>query len=365
MIDSITIRNFKGFEQLGLTFRRLTVLTGVNSGGKSSIVQAILLLHSDRLPGGGVALNGPHGLALGEGSDVLYARAEEQEIEITVTAAGESGCLLLEVPSDRSAALVTLNEVIPDGMRSMRGEERAFVYLSAERWGPRDTQGVAADFEANLSVGAQGEYTAHVMSQLSRLQVEEERRHPDTVDAGGVITLGAQVELWMSTIVCPIRIDARWLAGTSVATLRFKSPDLLTEWLRPGNVGFGISHVLPIVVAGLTVARGGLLIVENPESHLHPAGQSSIGRFLACVAAAGAQVVVETHSDHVLDGIRRSVGADDTLPAEDIAIHYFPGTAKVVTVSVDGTGALSEWPRGFFDQTEKDLAELARAKRRG
>lgn len=364
MIDHLSIRNFKRFQSLDLVLEPLTVLTGVNSGGKSSVVQALLLLHSPRLPGGGVPLNGPHGLALGEGSDVLHSHATGQEIEISIAAGGQSGRLVLDVPTDRSPTLVALLEEVPQDLPSLRGEERSFVYLSAERLGPRDLQEVATDFEADLSVGSQGEYTAHVLSQLSRWRVDGLRRHPDTEVSGGIITLMAQAELWMSSIVCPLQIEADWLAGTNAARLRFKSADVLTDWLRPSNVGFGISHALPIVVAGLTAAHGGLLVVENPESHLHPAGQSAMGRFLARVAVAGTQVVVETHSDHVLNGIRLAVGADGVLSSDDVVVHYFSGAADIITLRIDGSGAVSNWPSGFFDQTEQDLGELARAKHR-
>jgi predicted ATPase len=364
MIDHLGLRNFKKFRALELGLKQLTVLTGVNSGGKSSVVQALLLLHSDRMPGGGVPLNGPFGLQLGEGSDVLYSEATEQEIEFSVSAGGESGRLVLQVPDDRSPTLRTIAEEVPKAAGSLRGRERSFVYLSAERLGPRDLQEVAADFEANLSVGYQGQYTAHVLSQLSRRPVAKLRRHPDTEVNGGVITLTAQAEYWMSTIVCPLQIEAEWLPGTNSARLRFKSPAVLTEWLRPANVGFGISYALPIVVAGLTAAEGGLLVIENPESHLHPAGQSAIARFLARIAAAGTQVITETHSDHVLNGFRLAVGAEHTLSPDQVAIHYFPGTEMVQEINLDRTGAASDWPSGFFDQTEQDLSELARAKRR-
>lgn len=365
MISQIAVRNFKKFRDLQLDMAPLTVLTGVNSGGKSTVVQSLLLVHAPRLPGGGVALNGPHGLSLGEASDVLHFEARDQQIEIKLVGEGGSTTLVLEVPADRSPTLKVLADDASDNLDGARDAARSFVYLSAERLGPRDLQEVAADREDDLSVGPRGEFTAHVLSQLGRAQVVARRRHPDTDASGGIITLSAQAELWMSSIVCPLQIEADWIAGTSAAKLRFKSPQSLTDWLRPANVGFGISFALPIVVAGLTAAENGLLIVENPESHLHPGGQSAIGRFLACVAASGTQVLVETHSDHVLNGIRISAAAEDVIRPSDVVIHYFPSTPDVVSLYVDGSGAVSEWPAGFFDQTEEDLTELARAKRRG
>lgn len=365
MITQITLRNFKKFQSLALLAAPLTILTGVNSGGKSSVVQALLLAHSPRQPGGGISLNGPHGLALGEASDVLHYEARDHQVEIALAARDASGVLALEVPATRSASLNVLEDTVLDAFPSTRSGPRSFAYLSAERLGPRDLQEVATDKDEELAVGPRGEYTAHVLSQLDRMQVATSRRHPDTDERGGVITLTSQVELWMSSIVCPLQIDADWIAGTSAARLRFKSTDLRTEWLRPTNVGFGISYALPVVVAGLTAAEGGLLIVENPESHLHPGGQSAIGRFLARVAASGTQVFIETHSDHVLNGVRVAAAAEATIEAKDVVIHYFPSSSQPVALGIDTTGAVSAWPEGFFDQIEEDLSELARAKRRG
>jgi predicted ATPase len=365
VIDEVEVTNFKRFSRLAVRLGRLSLLTGVNSGGKSSVIQALLLLHSDRLPGGAVPLNGPHGLALGEASDVLNSNAASSIIEISIGIGGDRGSLVLEVPHERSPSLSAVRIDLPAELARMTGRERGFVYLSAERLGPRDLQEVAVDFEDDLSVGTRGEFTAHVLTQLGREPVDLVRQHPDTAASGGIVTLNSQTELWMSSIVSPIQIEATWLAGTNAAMVRFRPPNLLTEWLRPANVGFGVSYALPIVVAGLTSPPEGLLVVENPEAHLHPAGQSAMGRFLARVAASGTQVLVETHSDHVIDGVRRAVGVDRTIPAEDVVAHFFSSDATPVALSVDEKGSMSGWPLGFFDQTERDLSELARVQRSG
>jgi predicted ATPase len=107
--------------------------------------------------------------------------------------------------------------------------------------------------------------------------------------------------------------------------------------------------------------------VENPEAHLHPAGQSRFGSFLALLAGTGVQVIVETHSDHVLNGIRRAVALDRTIDHDAVAIHFFltedPDVDSIAReVHLTPTAALKDWPSGFFDQFERDLAVLARAQ---
>jgi predicted ATPase len=131
--------------------------------------------------------------------------------------------------------------------------------------------------------------------------------------------------------------------------------------MRPPNVGFGLSYALPIVVAALTAIPGTLLIVESPEAHLHPAGQSAIGHFLAQVAGSGVQTVVESHSDHVLNGIRRAVAESRVIQADDVVVHFF-GTSGASRLEIKDSGAVTEWPEGFFDQTETDLSHLARIR---
>lgn len=103
-------------------------------------------------------------------------------------------------------------------------------------------------------------------------------------------------------------------------------------------------------------------MVENPEAHLHPAGQSRLGGFLARVAGSGVQVLIETHSDHVVNGVRLAVAAERTIAADDTIVHFF-GEGEPAVIELNEHGRLTEWPDGFFDQIENDLGRLARARR--
>jgi predicted ATPase len=240
-----------------------------------------------------------------------------------------------------------------------------FTYLCAERLGPRDLLSVSAEPPDDLGVGVQGEYTAQVLAlrreRLSRRQltVRPPLLHPDT----DVPLLRTQAEAWASHIIRPIRITAQWAPGIAASTIRFQEPGAFGEVIRPANTGFGLSYALPVIVAGLMSQSGDVLIVENPEAHLHPGGQSRLGCFLARVAGSGVRVIVETHSDHVLNGARLAVAEEETLEAGDALVHYF-GREKTVPIELTARGELSEWPSGFFDQIEGDLGRLARARRR-
>ena len=135
---------------------------------------------------------------------------------------------------------------------------------------------------------------------------------------------------------------------------------------RPTNVGFGITYALPIVVSVLSARPGGLVIVENPEAHLHPRGQVKMGELLCRAAAGGIQILVETHSDHVLNGIRLAVKGRLATPA-DVALYHSkwePGgkSPSLTSLTVKEDGRLSEWPDGFFDEIERSLDRLLGAE---
>jgi predicted ATPase len=372
MISNLGIRNFKLFTSLDLPLRQLTVLTGLNGAGKSTVLQALLLVRqaAEDASAHVVQLNGPYGLSLGEALDVLHLAADKQEIEIHLTAEETPYTYLFEVPDGRALNLPIKKRpsVAP---AALIGKGTSFCYLNAERLGPRDQLDVTAEEAGLIGVGIRGEYTAQALALNETEEIRAPLRHPHTGERG-VITLRTQVEAWASEIIRPIRITAQWPPGITASLIRFQEPGLIeaglvSEQIRPANMGFGISYALPILVAGLMMPRGGLFIVENPEAHLHPAGQSRLGAFLGRVAASGVQVIIETHSDHVINGIRLAAAEEHILEPTAVILNFFsadPGGTSAV-IEMTGGGGLTTWPRGFFDQIEEDLGRLARAKRHG
>ena len=156
-------------------------------------------------------------------------------------------------------------------------------------------------------------------------------------------------------------LEVQQVPNTNAVTLRIQtSPE--TGFLRPIHCGFGITQVLPIIVAILAAKAGGIFLIENPEVHLHPAGQALMGQFLADAVQAGHQLIVETHSDHVLNGIRRAVKGG-RLQADQVALHFFRNRflsgAQVLSLALDDAGNVDAWPEGFFDQFDKDTSYFA------
>lgn len=371
MIAEIRLQNFKRFDDSTLRIADLTVLTGANGAGKTSVLHSILLArqmtrHPQRSH---VQLNGVDTLELGGAQDVIHreARDELAAIEVLDTESNRWRWSF-RAPGNRQ----TLNAAVVDNPVEYAGAIDKpppwFTYLCAERLGPRDVLDASADDVSELGVGPRGEFVAQVLDSFSRARVRDGRLAVVSAETT-VSDLLHQTESWMGKIVRPTQIDAAWFPDTSVTRLRFKPPGVRTEWTRAPNAGFGISYALPVIVAALRAAVGGLLLVENPEAHLHPAGQSAIGSFLAQVAADGVQVFIETHSDHVLNGIRVSVAEGIAPLREDqIVIHFFQGEddskAAIKSMELRQTGQLTDWPAGFFDQAQVDLATLATKRRR-
>lgn len=229
-------------------------------------------------------------------------------------------------------------------------------YITAERIGPREVYSLEDKQTASV-VGPKGEYAMslfYLRSEepiLSELLVKDESRN----------TLFHQVSAWMRQFFPECGLALEQVANVNAVTLRLRTSDS-GEFHRPMNVGFGLTQVLPIVIAALSAKPQAILLIENPEVHLHPAGQALMGQFLAQVASAGVQVILETHSDHILNGIRRFVKAGGILP-EHVALHFFNSRSvskpQVVSPQINSNGDLDAWPDGFFDQFDKDMNYFA------
>lgn len=365
MISNLTLKNFKCFREQSFPLKPLTVLSGTNGAGKSSVIQSLLLLRalkyerrSTYLP-----LNGIFGLELGTVGDILCQTPQKGGIEIVAEHQGgiKSRILASAEQSKLDDRFFSLSQYFLESTSALNADRTfRFAYLAADRLGPRDNYSTQSAPKAFGSIDSRGEFTAQILAENEREPIGGALVH-QAHDKNSIALLRQQIELWMGEWIPGIQIRVETFPGTNIAILRFQRGRMRSEWMRPTNMGFGISHSLPILVAGMLANKGGLFIVDSPESHLHPAGQSAIGKFLATVASTGVQVVVETHSDHVMNGIRLTVKRG-VLKHSDVSILYFSDNCdalhKVDNPQIDEHGRIPEWPNGFFDQAEKDLIEL-------
>ncbi|MYJ52341.1 MAG: DUF3696 domain-containing protein [Gammaproteobacteria bacterium] len=204
-------------------------------------------------------------------------------------------------------------------------------------------------------VGRSGEYAPYWYLEFADEEVAPKRRHPKDQRE----TVRAQVDAWLDEFFPGARANADRLSADAPLRLSF-SLGKTSPWSKPANVGYGLSYAFPMLVTLLTAEAGSTVVIDSAESHLHPQAQSAVGYLIARVAGSGLQVLLESHSDHLLNGVRLAV-RDGLLEPNDATIHFFdqPAQSSVTTVSVDRNGAISDWPQGFFDQTERDLAALS------
>lgn len=361
-LRELTIENFKCFGALQVPFAPLTVLSGYNGGGKSTALQPILLLaqglkqgtfRSD-LASRCLPLNGDL-VRLGTVGDVFGGHASEIRFAIG-TDTSQTELLLTGKAGARNLDIQTSNE--GHQLDSLLGPIARFSYLSAVRSGPMEafpSPDLLAGHGPNI--GMDGRYASYWYHELADTEVDPAKRCPDeTAD-----TFRKQLDAWLARLAPGASANVQAIPVSSSFALQFRLSEI-GEWRRPANVGYGLTYAFPIIVALLAARTGDIVSVDSPEAHLHPQAQSQMGRMLATFAAAGVQIIVETHSDHVLNGIRIAV-RDKILVAADTSVLFFSGATAdrhgVTRPRIDNNGRIDEWPEGFFDQSEKDVATLA------
>lgn len=380
LIREIEIENFKCFLNASVPLNNLTILSGSNAVGKSTLIQALLLIRQtiDNLSPKEnfltgkleISLNGKYCLNLGNSSQIISSNAQKNEIIFKIKpefpSGGSFGALFEYITYPENPELTLKfhpsSSVVLKSTQSIYKKE--FHYLNAERLGPRVTQSMINQEFPNT--GYQGEFTGYVLAKNPQFIVDEGRRFNSTELK--VSRLNKQVEYWLDYIIPGIEISNVLYKEINQVGCYFKRTYSDTELLNPNNIGFGISYVLPIIVSGLIAEKGSMFIVENPEAHLHPSGQSHIGQFLAQMAASGLQVIIETHSEHVINGVRIAI-LKDLISSDSVCIEFFNMDEKarqprIEHITLDKDAELSDWPYGFFDQEEKDLAEIFKGRRK-
>jgi len=384
MLTQINLENFKCFDSLSLRFSPLTLLTGFNAAGKSTTLQSLLLLAQSLRSGNRTAellLNGPltrlgtPGEVLNSGSGEISFSIEDSCVDIrwTLRADNRTQEIALQIPHiairDKAGTkeysdLEKLERLLPPGVSSDAAKlvERLSetIFLSAVRMGtadvfpsPEESSPVHAD------VGIQGEFAPWWFHQFLDEEVEKARCN----QSDEARTLRRQFNAWASEFFPGAQANVQTIEKTNLLRLELRIGDI-GDWRRPSNIGYGLTYAFPVIVAGLLAKPGQILIIDSPEAHLHPSGQSQMGYFLATIAAAGVQVIVETHSDHILNGIRRAIGEHKVLTAEQAAVYFFDAkVAAPVKLEFTETGSIRSWPSGFFDQYQLDVTALTKVRR--
>jgi predicted ATPase len=363
-LKAVQIEDFKCFGSVRIPFAALTVLSGYNGAGKSTALQPILLLAqaarrrtwSAATTRGEMPLNGEI-VRLGSAGDVIRAQSKSSMSRFELV--GDTATLNVDVKGRAGArSLRIIRRNTGDRWPELFSRLSRLVYLSAVRGGtaeafptPDLVTGQAAD------VGVDGRFASYWYHEFADVEIDSARRFPEERGT----TFRKQLDAWLGRLAPGANANVQALPLASMLALQFRLSET-GEWRRPANVGYGLTYAFPILVALLAAKTGDIVIIDSPEAHLHPQAQSRMGRMLAAFAASGIQVIVETHSDHILNGIRLAI-REKAIEVQDLSLLFFAGSSLdghgVSSPRVDSVGRIDEWPDGFFDQSDKDVSQLA------
>lgn len=365
---SLSIEGYKCFKnETTFELNNITLLTGANSAGKSSVIQSLLLLKkiskgsiSELNPWIDLDLNDSnYALELGKYDDIKSRSDNDYEDFLNDSHPTDISFVLNE---GKAKIELTHNKYAENNVNVSSDEksiesfkkylDKGFVYLNAERMAPhymyKNTDN--ADF-----CDCHGTNTGNVYQKHENDNCSIKRAYSNSDKNKWSIEL----DKWIDYI----------FPGVAVQVVSSGEDHYQVKVLGnvATNVGFGITYALPILVSGLTVPEGGILLVENPEAHLHAKAQSNMGYFLARMAVAGVRVIIETHSEHIVNGIRRMIVEGKTdMSHEDMTIYFFQnkqGIKSIMEITMDELGNLSDFPEDFFDQVRQDTLAILRIDR--
>ncbi|GEP49834.1 hypothetical protein FNO01nite_05060 [Flavobacterium noncentrifugens] len=371
MISKINIQNFKSLENVEIACSNLNILTGLNGMGKSSVIQALLLLRQSfdkgTLTNEGLTLNGDL-VEIGVASEALYKFALKEEISFTLSFQDQSSQAWTFIY--REEENFTGSDIMPFAADLPIPQKLqlfsifrydTFKYLNAERLVKNEYPMSYSQVVRKKTLGKNGEFTAHFLEHFGPDEINTRLMYVGT----DVNTLSYQISAWMADISPGIKVKTEKIPGANSIKLRyeFEGNGETTGEITPLNVGYGITYILPVLTALLCSKAGDILIIENPESHIHPKGQSIIGKLLVRTAELGVQIFVETHSDHLINGIRVAIKQDQN-PGINTLSFFVRGKEKnkisttLESPVIDADGRIDYWPEDFFDEWDNNLLEL-------
>ena len=367
MINKFFIENFKCISHADLDLKPITLLTGLNGMGKSTVLQSLLLLQQtfEHCRDGSFStliLNGEY-INIGNAKDALWEGSKDDSLTFGFTVNDQKIRWKFEHIESDGDLKTTEQKVsdIPIGYGLFSDD---FHYIRAERFGPRTSFPISnTNVRQHNKIGVDGEFAPFFLSTYGTNKLlNKHLHHPNASSA----QLKHQVEAWLGEISPGTRIYTQTHSDLDLVSLAFSfiSTTGETEHFRSINVGFGITYIMPIVLRILSAKPDSMILLENPEAHLHPKGQVKMGELLGLATKGGVQILVETHSDHLLNGIRLAVH-EGKLNHEDVGIFFFDRqeeegsiSAKILEPKINENGRIDHWPDGFFDESEKILQKL-------
>lgn len=349
MLNRYKVKNYKSFKENNFELSKLNLFSGANSAGKSSAIQALLNvadnLREEENSHKAVARHTPV-VTFNETRNFI-TNAKSYEIGL---AEGEKEVGLSFTPGDDAFKSISVGQDKKPSADLYSLLHNNLFYLPAMRTGRLDNSVINPNAEQN-PLGLNGEYIIDFY-QNCRSQLL-----PESLWAGKDIkTLEGQVNLWLNKLT-GYRLAVE-LDGTQY---RVKFETIGGKQLFPYHVGTGISFITEVIIVSLALPENSIIIIENPEIHLHPSAQADLIDFLAMIAKSGRQVIIESHSDHLFNGIRRLLHKNE-ISLEDVRVFHFTrgvdGLTKGEQVALSQQGGIQNYIPGMFEQFDKDLDDI-------
>lgn len=338
MLKEVDIKNFRSINEARLKLRPITVLTGLNSTGKSACFSAILsALYHDK--------NAENSKILLSNLDFSFATNRNRN-----TAAEEYSVVL---KSDNGEMVLSDSNIITTPSTESNGFydlEKNVYYLSANRLGYRMNGEL---YNPKYKIGIQGEYIFGTFFHEQSKPLNEDI----CFNTKTSLTLSYQVGQWLSYILSiPFDVKTEEITSTQIKVSYTADG---TDNILPQQLGVGVSYLVKILIMCLRANEGDVLMIENPEIHLHPAAQSRLGEFFSRIIKGGIQLLIETHSENLIEKLQYQIYSNE-ISSEDIIIYYKQGVEdSFLKINIESNGKLSpDFPEGFFDASLNDLLEI-------
>ncbi|MDQ5921187.1 MAG: hypothetical protein QG673_1243 [Pseudomonadota bacterium] len=349
MIKNIHIKGFKCFDNEKIDFSNLTVITGPNSSGKSSLIQAVLinLNHTNFTEQEVTAYLD----SLGDFIDLKNKNTNPDKFSIDIELSGGKVLSYFE-----DGMLSRLNTILLLGTNS-NNNNLSSCYLSANRQ-PITEISTGINFVEGMSCGIYAQYISNYYYFYNSEEIQDKELIHKNSNAN---TLEAQVNYWLSYI-CDTELS--FLVDKVTSTVYKSYYKINNQEYKPQNLGAGISYLIAILTKALLMTKmvQEVFIIENPEIHLHPKSQARLAEFFAFVARTGRQIIIETHSEHLVSKLRYCVYKKQIDSSQVIIQYRQPDKFERIEILPNGKviNEMGEhsFPRGFFDATLDNIFEI-------
>ena len=355
MLSRILIDGYKSIDRMELELNNFTLLSGVNSAGKSSVIQAVLYMtHMMEKPG---QYTMKYHYELGKFIDIRNTVKGNKEI-----------CIELDTREKGPYAHTAQACIFPDGAEDKMdfafdrtGDNMGYmdwhrvIYLSVERTGAQNFYPLSLGDP--FEIGGRGEYAFSCLALCGQDALRELDFAYEPEEIG--LSMSNQVNYWLEYLM-GFRVRTNIVQEVDQVVVTYSNVGN-NRYYRAQNVGTGITYMSMLIIAALSCRKGDTLIIENPEIHMHARAQSRFMELVAYLSGRGLQVILETHSDHIYNGMRKCLKNKKLLNQEAV-VYYLEldenMQTKVSRIRFNDQGAEENHPQGLFDQFDDDLDEL-------